>query len=77
MRLVERHLVKRSKPFSQELDQKSFLSKNLYNSAVDICRQAFFQGVAVPSFNQLYHQLKNSIDDKSLPAKVSQLSRER
>ncbi|MGB3757634.1 MAG: transposase, partial [Rivularia sp. (in: cyanobacteria)] len=34
---------------------------------------AFFRGEVVPSFNQLYHQIKNGIDYKSLPAKVSQL----
>ena len=50
------------------------MSKNLYNSATYICRQAFFQSEVVPSFNQLYHQLKNGIDYKSLPAKVGQLA---
>jgi IS605 OrfB family transposase len=73
MRLVERHLIKSTKPSYKELDFLSFLSKNLYNSATYICRQAFFSGEVVPSFNQLYHQLKNSIDYKSLPAKASQL----
>lgn len=73
MRLVERHLIKSTKPSYKELDKLSFLSKNLYNSATYICRQAFFSGELVPSFNQLYHQLKNGIDYKSLPAKVSQL----
>ncbi|MBV6622483.1 MAG: transposase [Rivularia sp. (in: Bacteria)] len=73
MRLVERHLIKSTKPSYKELDKLSFLSKNLYNSATYICRQAFFSGEVVPSFNQLYHQLKNGIDYKSLPAKVSQL----
>ncbi|MCJ8280559.1 MAG: RNA-guided endonuclease TnpB family protein [Rivularia sp. ALOHA_DT_140] len=73
MRLVERHLIKSTKQSYKELDKLSFLSKNLYNSATYICRQAFFSGKVVPSFNQLYHQLKNGIDYKSLPAKVSQL----
>ncbi|WP_414625284.1 RNA-guided endonuclease InsQ/TnpB family protein [Calothrix sp. CCY 0018] len=73
MRLVERHLIKSTKPSYKELEKLSFLSKNVYNSATYICRQAFFSGEVVPSFNQLYHQLKNGIDYKSLPAKVSQL----
>ena len=73
MRLVERHLIKPTKQSYKELDKLSFLSKNLYNSATYICRQAFFNGLIVPSFNQLYHQLKNGIDYKSLPAKVGQL----
>lgn len=73
MKLVERHLVKQSKAIYKEIDKLSFLSKNLYNSATYICRQAFFGNSELPSFNQLYHQLKNSIDYKSLPSKVSQL----
>ena len=73
MKLVERHLVKRSKAIYKQIDKLSFLSKNLYNSATYICRQAFFGNSELPSFNQLYHQLKNGVDYKSLPSKVSQL----
>jgi putative transposase len=73
MLLVEKHIIKAThKPF-QEIDNMSFLSKNLFNSALYICRQAFFNGQKVPSFNNLYHQLKSGIDYKSLPSKVSQL----
>jgi len=56
-----------------EIDNLSFLSKNLYNCGIYQCRQAFFQGKSIPSFNQLYHLLKKGIDYKAMPAKVSQL----
>ena len=73
MKLVEKHLIKFSKPVYKEIDNLSFLSKNLYNCAVYQCRQAFFNGEPIPSFNQLYHSLKTGDDYKALPAKVSQL----
>ncbi len=73
MKLVEKHIIKSSKAIYQELDRLAFLSKNLYNCALYLCRQAFFQGKVIPSFNQLYHQLKVGADYKALPSKVSQL----
>jgi IS605 OrfB family transposase len=73
MKLVQRHLIKTNHPDYQEIDQLSFLSKNLYNCGVYLCRQAFFKGEKIPSLNELYHQVKGGIDYKLLPAKVSQL----
>ena len=73
MKLVEKHIIKSSKAIYQELDQLAFLSKNLYNCALYFCRQAFFQGQPIPTFNQLYHQLKLGVEYKALPCKVSQL----
>lgn len=73
MKLVEKHLIKPSKGEWQEIDSLCFLAKNLYNCAVYHCRQAFFSGNPVPSFNQLYHLLKFGDDYKALPTKVSQL----
>jgi len=73
MLLVEKHIIKATHKHFQEIDNMSFLSKNLFNSALYICRQAFFNGQKVPSFNNLYHQFKSGIDYKSLPSKVSQL----
>ena len=73
MKLVERHLIKSSKAIFEEIDKLAFLSKNLYNCAIYQCRQAFLSKQPIPKFNQLYHLLKNSIDYKALPAKVSQL----
>ena len=73
MKLVEKHLIKPSKPEWSEIDRLCFLSKNLYNCAIYQCRQAFFQNHPIPSFNQLYHLLKVTNDYQALPAKVSQL----
>ncbi|MGB5633349.1 MAG: transposase [Waterburya sp.] len=73
MKLVEKHLIKSSKPVFAEIDNLSFLSKNLYNCGIYQCRQAFFNNKPVPNFNQLYHLLKTGVDYKALPAKVSQL----
>lgn len=73
MLLVEKHIVKTSHKHFKEIDTMSFLSKNLFNSALYICRQAFFNVQKIPSFNNLYHQLKTGIDYKALPSKVAQL----
>jgi IS605 OrfB family transposase len=73
MLLVEKHIIKASNNHFREIDRMSFLSKNLFNSALYICRQAFFNSQDIPSFNNLYHQLKSGIDYKALPSKVAQL----
>ncbi|MEM7595914.1 MAG: transposase [Cyanobacteria bacterium P01_A01_bin.83] len=73
MKLVEKHLIKKSKPKWKEIDNLCFLSKNLYNCGIYQCRQAFFNHQPIPNFNQLYHLLKVTDDYKALPCKVSQL----
>lgn len=73
MRLVERHIIKQNNKWFREIDKMSFLSKNLFNCTVYLCRQAFLSGQAIPTFNQIYHSLKNSDDYKALPSKVAQL----
>ncbi|MCF4970462.1 RNA-guided endonuclease InsQ/TnpB family protein [Nostoc sp. CMAA1605] len=73
MRLVERHIIKQNHQWFKKIDQMSFLSKNLFNSAVYLCRQAFFKNQAIPTWNQIYHALKKSDDYQALPSKVAQL----
>ncbi|MEA5577403.1 transposase [Anabaena sp. UHCC 0451] len=73
MQLVERHLIKHNNIRFREIDQMSFFSKNLFNCAVYLCRQAFFANQPIPTFNQIYHSLKNTNDYKALPSKVAQL----
>ncbi|TAF07787.1 MAG: transposase, partial [Nostocales cyanobacterium] len=73
MLLVERHIIKQNHVKFREIDQMSFFSKNLFNCAVYLCRQAFFSGQPIPTFNQIYRSLKNSDDYKALPSKVAQL----
>ncbi|AFZ43045.1 transposase, IS605 OrfB family [Halothece sp. PCC 7418] len=73
MRQVQKHLIKKTHRKFKEIDEASFASKNLFNSAVYICRQAFFSNQPVPSYNQLDHKLKAGKDYKALPSKVAQL----
>ena len=73
MRLVERHIIKQNHIRFREIDQMSFFSKNLFNCAVYLCRQAFFSGQPIPTFNQIYHSLKKSDDYQALPSKVAQM----
>lgn len=73
IKLVEKHLGKSGKLIFAEIDNLSFFSKNIYKCTIYQCRQAFFFQQPIPTFNQLYRLLKNSIDYKGLPAKVSQL----
>ena len=73
MRLVERHIIKQNHIRFREIDKMSFFSKNLFNCAVYLCRQAFFSGQPIPTFNQIYHSLKNTDDYQALPSKVAQL----
>ncbi|HEY9799935.1 MAG TPA: transposase [Leptolyngbyaceae cyanobacterium] len=73
MRLVERHIIKRNHQWFKEIDKMSFLSKNLFNSAVYLCRQAFFKNQQIPTWNQIYHAVKKSADYQALPSKLAQL----
>lgn len=72
MRQVEKHIVKTNNPFWKQIDKLGFLSKNLYNYANYIIRQAFIFDKIYLGYNKLYHLVKRSLDYQSLPAKVSQ-----
>ncbi|MGF1539591.1 MAG: RNA-guided endonuclease InsQ/TnpB family protein [Pleurocapsa sp.] len=71
MKLVERHLISKSHPCWSEIDQYSFLSKNLFNLANYHYRQYFFQHRQKLNFNQLYHLVSKTTDYLALPTKVS------
>ena len=71
MILVERHIIKQSHQHWKEIDQLSFLSKNLYNVANYICRQHFFDTGKKYSLPDLYHLVKDYVDYRALPTKVS------
>jgi len=71
MKLVERHFIAKNHPLWSEIDQKAFLSKNLFNLANYHYRQHFFQHHQKLNFNQLYHRLSQTPDYKALPTKVS------
>lgn len=71
MQLVERHVIRPNHKYYAEADSLSFLAKNLYNCALYIYRQNYFKGVGTNAI-EVYHNLKNSVDYKALPAKISQ-----
>ncbi|NEO52046.1 MAG: IS200/IS605 family element transposase accessory protein TnpB [Okeania sp. SIO3B5] len=71
MKLVERHVITKSHDLWSEIDQKAFLSKNLFNLANYYYRQYFFENKKKLNFNQLYHKVSKSDDYQALPTKVS------
>lgn len=72
MQLVERHRISRSDPRFAALDRAAFASKNLYNAALYMTRQAFIQRSAVIPYARLAKELKGHAAYRALPAKVSQ-----
>lgn len=71
MQLVERHIIRKTHKHWQEIDNLSFLAKNLYNAANYICRQYFFETKKGYSLPELYHLTKDLSDYRALPTKVS------
>ena len=74
MILVERHIIKKSNPLFNELDNLCFLSKNLYNSALYEIRQYFFEHKKYINWININNKF---VDEKqenyyALPCKVSQ-----
>ena len=69
MYLTERHIIKNNK----ELDEICLKSKNLYNKALYLTRQHFFNTEEFLNYFKLYHILAdtNDVDYYSLPTKVS------
>jgi len=72
MLLVEQHVIRCGDPRWNALDQAAFASKNLYNAANYLLRQAFFKTGKRPGYATLAKQMKASPDYCALPRKVSQ-----
>jgi putative transposase len=72
MLLAERHIIKRGHRFWAEIDNLSWQSKNLYNSANYIIRQNWLYGHGYLSYNQMASVLKETEAYLAMPAKVSQ-----
>ncbi len=71
MQVVEQHIINRHDPRWGKIDEAAFASKNLYNAANYIVRQAFiFEHVYLDNV-QVFHQIKHTPAYKALPAKVS------
>jgi putative transposase len=71
MRLIEKHNINKSHRFYQEIDGLCFLSKNLDNTSNYTVRQEFIHSNRYINYAANYHLVKNSVDYKALPTKVS------
>ena len=72
MQLAERHIIKKGHPFWTQIDNLSWQSKNLYNSANYLIRQNFIYGHGYLTYNQMAFLMKETEQYQALPAKVSQ-----
>lgn len=73
MVLVEKHIIKPSHQYYDELDHLCFLSKNLYNATLYTVRQYYFttkQFLNYQAVNKLFVS-GNHPDYRALPAKVA------
>jgi putative transposase len=71
MRLVEQHLIRDTDPRSAVLDRAAFASKNLYNAANYVVRQAFIHDGVYLNVAAVFHRLKEHEAYCALPRKVS------
>ena len=74
MILVETHIYSKNHADFKKLNNLCFLSKNLYNSALFIIRQEFFNSGHYLNYynvNKIMHD-SEQIDYKSLPSQISQ-----
>jgi IS605 OrfB family transposase len=74
MQLVEKHIISKGHPLFTEIDEKAFLSKNLYNAGLYAIRQHFFNTGNFLNYAALQKVFQDSKqhDYVQLPAKVSQ-----
>jgi putative transposase len=72
MQLVEQHRIDRYDPRFASIDAAAFASKNLYNAALYLTRQAFIHEGCVVTYETLAHEMKASEVYRALPAKVAQ-----
>ena len=71
MKLVEQHIIKRTDPRFQRIDEAAFASKNLWNAANYLVRQSFiFEGKYLNTV-AVFHQIKSHEAYQALPRKVS------
>jgi putative transposase len=72
MQLVEQHVIKQTDTRYQAIDQAAFASKNLYNSANYVIRQAFIHEGIYLCYEEMHACMKAHPAYKALPRKVSQ-----
>jgi putative transposase len=72
MQLVEQHVINRRDPRYTAIDAAAFASKNLYNAALYVIRQAFIHEGKYLNYNEIDKRMQSHEAYKALPAKVSQ-----
>lgn len=73
MQLVEQHRIDRHDPRFAPIDAAAFASKNLYNAAMYVKRQAYIrEGNRVISYSELDKLMQPTAEYRTLPAKVAQ-----
>jgi putative transposase len=73
MQLVEQHRIDRHDARFAAIDVATFASKNLYNAALYVERQAYiFEHHRVISYSDLDKQMQATAEYRTLPAKVAQ-----
>lgn len=71
MQLVEQHVIRDTDPRYAAVDRAAFASKNLYNAANFLVRQAFIHEGVYLSVSAVFHCIKNHEAYCTLPRKVS------
>lgn len=72
MQLVEQHIISRHDPRYTMIDTAAFASKNLYNAALYLIRQAYIREGKYLNYNEVQRRMQSHEAYKALPAKVSQ-----
>jgi putative transposase len=72
VQLVEQHRIDRHDPRFAAIDAAAFASKNLYNAALYLTRQAFIHQSRVIAYEELARDRKTAEAYRALPAKVAQ-----
>jgi putative transposase len=72
MQLAEQHIIDRKDPRYRAIDEAAFKSKNLYNAALYVIRQAFIHEGTHLTYNEMDRRMQSHEAYQALPAKVSQ-----
>jgi putative transposase len=72
MQVVEQHRIDRPDPRWAAMDVAAFASKNLYNAALYLTRQAYIKDHTIIGYNELDTLMQSSEQYRALPAKVAQ-----
>jgi putative transposase len=72
MQLVEQHVIERNDPRFELIDEVAFQSKNLYNAALYIVRQAFINEGKYLNYHKMDKLMQKHEAYQALPRKVSQ-----